>query len=99
MLKIKLKGFNGYLSGSNQGGVHNVNTEDDVTVKLPISAKVIFANATCKSNKIGPSGINGVSLYTFPVDNTSIKITADVDTGYETGREIAVWWFTVCKKS
>ena len=78
-----------------QGGTNTVVTEQPASVTLPIQSKVLVVNATHKEYRTNPQGINGVSIYTDIYENRNIFITADVDSGSETGRHIKVWWVAI----
>ena len=78
-----------------QGGTNTVVTEQPASVTLPIQSKVLVVNATHKEHRTNPQGINGVSIYTDIYENRNIFITADVDSGSETGRHINVWWVAI----
>ena len=84
-----------YAYLNNQGGTNTVVTEQPASVTLPIQSKVLVVNATHKEYRTNPQGINGVSIYTDIYENRNIFITADVDSGSETGRHIKVWWVAI----
>ncbi len=78
-----------------QGGTNTVVTEQPASFTLPIQSKVLVVNASHKEYRTNPQGINGVSIYTDIYENRNIFITADVDSGSETGRHINVWWVAI----
>ena len=83
----------GYLN--DQGGTNTVVTEQPDSFTLPIQSKILVVNASFKEYRTNPQGINGASIYTDVYDNRKIFITADVDSGSETGRHINVWWVAI----
>ena len=95
MHRIKRLDFIGYLSESNQGGTNTVVTEQPASFTLPIQSKILVVNASFKEYRTNPQGINGASIYTDVYENRNIFITADVDSGSETGRHIKVWWVAI----
>lgn len=80
---------------NNQGGTNTVVTEQPASFTLPIQSKILVVNASFKEYRTNPQGINGVSIYTDIYENRNIFITADVDSGSETGRHINVWWVAI----
>lgn len=78
-----------------QGGTNTVVTEQPDSFTLPIQSKILVVNASFKEYRTNPQGINGASIYTDVYDNRKIFITADVDSGSETGRHINVWWVAI----
>ena len=80
---------------NNQGGTNTVVTEQPASVTLPIQSKILVVNASFKEYRTNPQGINGASIYTDVYENRNIFITADVDSGSETGRHIKVWWVAI----
>ena len=78
-----------------QGGTNTVVTEQPASFTLPIQSKILVVNASFKEYRTNPQGINGASIYTDVYENRKVFITADVDSGSETGRHINVWWVAI----
>ena len=76
MLKIKLKGFNGYLSGSNQGGKRTEANDDLVTFPIAFQRKVLGIQAT-KGWGVNAPSYEEVTLRNF-------KLYSHDNRGYQT---------------
>ena len=94
-MMLWLENYIGLHQAISQGGTTTVVTEQTASVTLPIQSKILVVNASHKEYRTNPQGINGVSIYTDIYENRNIFITADVDSGGETGRHIKVWWLAI----